>query len=174
MEYYKSDEKHNASHIPEIKYLPVSMIHRKEMDFRPEVMSVPDHVAKNMDYSEPIQATAYRDSDLPNHEIDRETPQVTLVDGHHRTAAAIQTGKKWLPVKVSARNVYGHKLNKLIAASKEIESSLTEDEAPLVSDGNGCIDNKVPVVSKTTQKKIVRRNNGKILSFREFLNETVL
>lgn len=143
------------------------MIHRQEMDFRPEVMSVPDHVAKNMDYSEPIDVTAYRDSTLPNREVDRTTPQVTLIDGHHRTAAAIQTGKQWLPVKVKATNVYGHKLNKLIDASREIEKSLTEDEAPSVSVGNGVIDTD-PVVTKNHQKKL-RMDN--IKTFKEFLEQ---
>lgn len=115
-EKYQDDEKYNMSVVPEIKYLPVSAIERQEMDFRPEVTSVSDDVANNMDYSEPVEVTAFRFS---KNNDDRE-PKVQLVDGHHRYAAATQTGREWLPVTVAARNAKGSKLKALIALSDEI------------------------------------------------------
>ena len=114
------DDKGYRGIISEIKYLPVSAIERTEMDFRPEVMSVSDEVAKNMKYDKPVEVTAYH-YDKANK---NNTAKVTLTDGHHRTAAAIQTKKKWLPVEVSAQNCTGAKLNKLISLSKEIESEI--------------------------------------------------
>lgn len=110
--------------VPEIKYLPVSNIARQEMDFRPEVMTVSDEVAKNMDYSEPVEVTAFHYS--KDHSDTK--PEVLLIDGHHRMAAALQTGKPWLPVEVRARNAKGEKLNALIALSREIESKIGLNE----------------------------------------------
>ena len=115
---YERGVKYNGR-IPEIKYLPVSAIERQEMDFRPEVMRVSDDVAANMDYSEPVEVTAFR----YGRANDDTLPVVTLIDGHHRTAAAIQTGRRYLPVTVQARNAKGEKLNALIALSREIEAS---------------------------------------------------
>lgn len=106
--------------VPEIKYLPVAVIHRKELDFRPEVMSVSDDVAKKMDYSEPIEVTAFRFAASRGNEGDDTRPEVTLTNGHHRTAAALQTGRKYLPVEVKAINAKGEKLNALIALSNSI------------------------------------------------------
>ena len=122
---YEPGKKHSGP-IPEIKYLPVTAIHRQEMDFRPEVMAVSDEVAANMDFSEPVEVTAYRFGPA-SHDL---LPQVTLRDGHHRTAAAIQTGRPHLPVEVKAVNAMGEKLNALIAMSQVIEASL-EAEALL-------------------------------------------
>lgn len=116
-EKYKDDEKYNMAVVPEIKYLPVSAIERQEMDFRPEVTVVSDEVASNMDFSNPVEVTAFRYSKSN----DDKEPKVQLIDGHHRYAAAIQTGRKWLPVIVSARNAKGKKLRALIALSDEIE-----------------------------------------------------
>lgn len=118
-DWYINDGKFNAK-IPEIKYLPLSAIERQEMDFRPEVMTVSDEVARNMDYRTPIDVTAYRYS----RGNDDTLPVVRLIDGHHRMAAAIQTGQPYLPVNVTARNAKGTKLNALIALSKEIEASI--------------------------------------------------
>ncbi len=122
---YEPGKKYNGL-IPEIKYLPVTAIHRQEMDFRPEVMTVSDEVADNMDFSEPVEVTAFRYGPA-NHDT---LPEVTLRDGHHRTAAAIQTGRPHLPVEVKAVNAMGEKLNALIAMSQVIEASL-EAEALL-------------------------------------------
>ena len=108
--------------IPEIKYLPVACIHRQEMDHMPEVMTVSDEVARNMDYSEPVEVTAFR---FAHGGDDDQMPQVTLRDGHHRTAAAIQTGREWLPVECRSINAKGEKLNALIALSNQIEASLS-------------------------------------------------
>lgn len=116
---YEPGQKYNGL-IPEIKYLPVTAIHRQEMDFRPEVMTVSDEVAANMDFSEPVEVTAFRYGPV-NYDT---LPEVTLRDGHHRTAAAIQTGRPYLPVKVMAVNAMGEKLNALIAMSQEIEVNL--------------------------------------------------
>lgn len=118
-EGYQPGDKYNGR-VPEIRYLPVSAIERQEMDFRPEVMRVSDEVAANMDFSEPVEVTAYRYGAAN----DDTQPVVTLIDGHHRTAAALQTGRRYLPVDVKARNAKGEKLNALIAMSREIEASL--------------------------------------------------
>jgi len=116
---YEPGQKYNGP-IPEIKYLPVTAIHRQEMDFRPEVMTVSAEVANNMDFSEPVEVTAFRYGP-----VNRDTlPEVTLRDGHHRTAAAVQTGRPYLPVKVRSINARGEKLNALIAMSQVIEASL--------------------------------------------------
>lgn len=122
---YEPGKKYNGL-IPEIKYLPVTAIHRQEMDFRPEVMTVSDDVADNMDFSEPVEVTAFRFGPAKHDTL----PEVTLRDGHHRIAAAIQTGRPHLPVKVKAVNAMGEKLNALIAMSQVIEASL-EAEALL-------------------------------------------
>jgi hypothetical protein len=116
---YPPDEKFHGP-VSEIRYLPVSVIHRREMDFRPEVLTVSDKVAANMDFSEPVEVTAFRFG--PNN--DEDEPAVTVTDGHHRTAAAIQTGRPYLPVSVRSVNARGRKLNALIALSRKIEGSL--------------------------------------------------
>jgi hypothetical protein len=127
---YEPNSKHSGP-VPEIKYLPVSAIERQEMDFRPEVMTVSDEVANNMDYSQPIEVTAYRygKTNDDNH------PAVTLIDGHHRTAAALQTGRKYLPVQVKAINAKGAKLNALIELSRQIEETLVDQQNPMFSRG---------------------------------------
>lgn len=117
-ESYSHGQKYHGK-IPEIKYLPVYTIKRRELDFRPEVMSVTDSVAKNMNYSEPIEVIAFR----YGIDDDDQSPIVTLTDGHHRVAAAIQTKKTYLPVNVRAINCKGEKINALIQLSKEIESN---------------------------------------------------
>lgn len=116
---YQAGVKYNGL-IPEIKYLAVTAIERQQLDFRPEVMEVSDEVAANMDYSEPVDVTAFRDGSATY----RDTPEVMLTDGHHRTASAIQTGKPWLPVTAKAVNASGEKLNALIAMSRSIEAGL--------------------------------------------------
>ena len=116
--------------IPEIRYLPVSCIHRQEMDHMPEVWRVSDAVAHAMDFREPVEVVAFRDGMKEwkrggnTYETEREEPLVTLIDGHHRLAAALQTGKPWLPVTVKAVNAMGSKLNNLIALSVKIEQGL--------------------------------------------------
>lgn len=111
---YTPGEQYNGP-IPEIKYLPVSAIERQSMDFRPEVLTVSDQVAANMDYSEPVQVTAFR----YNKANDDLAPNVLLIDGHHRMAAALQTGRPYLPVEATSRNAKGEKLNALIALSQQ-------------------------------------------------------
>lgn len=125
---YESGKKYSGR-IPEIKYLPVSAIERREMDFRPEVMVVSEEVAANMDYSQPIEVTAFRYGKAN----DDTVPVVTLQDGHHRTAAAIQTGREYLPVEVRAINAKGEKLAALIAMSQAIEARLGIDDRKLSS-----------------------------------------
>lgn len=119
---YQTGEKYTGP-VPEIRYLPVSAIERQEMDFRPEVMTVSDEVAKNMDYSEPVEVTAFR----YGKQNDDTLLVVTLRDGHHRTAAAIQTGRPYLPVEARAINAKGEKLLALIEMSRAIERSLQLD-----------------------------------------------
>ena len=116
---YEPGAKYNGP-VRQIKYLPVAAIERQEMDFRPEVTHVSDAVANSMDYAAPVQVTAFRYST----DNDDTKPVVLLIDGHHRLAAAIQTGRAYLPVDVTARNAKGEKLNALIALSKDIEMSL--------------------------------------------------
>lgn len=106
--------------VPEVKFLPVGAIERQERDFRPEVMVVSDEVARNMDFSEPIDVTAFRFGK----DNDDTLPVVALIDGHHRTAAAIQIGRPYLPVSLTAINAKGEKLNALIAMSQAIEARL--------------------------------------------------
>lgn len=108
--------------IPEIRFLPLTSIERQEMDFRPEVMTVSDEVAATMDYSEPIEVTAYR----YGNDCTDLNPVVTLGDGYHRTAAAIQTSKEYLPVVVRSINAKGAKLNALIALSRAISQRLDQ------------------------------------------------
>lgn len=116
---YEPGKKYSGP-VSEIQYLPVSVIHRQQMDFRPEVMVVTDEVAANMDFSEPVEVTAFRYGSTH----DDKHPEVTLRDGHHRTAAAIQTGRAFLPVQLTAVNALGEKLNALIAMSQTIKSNL--------------------------------------------------
>lgn len=106
--------------IPEIKYLPVSVIERPLAQDGHEVLTVNDEVAKNMDFSEPVEVTVFKFG----HYNDERRPAVSLDDGHHRVAAAIQTGRPWLPVTARARNAGGEKINALIALSKQIEQHL--------------------------------------------------
>lgn len=126
---YDPSKKYYGS-IPEIKYLPLSVIKRRELDFRPEVMTVSDEVAKNMDYSEPILVSVYRFDD----QDDDITPEVTLDDGHHRMAAALQTGRKYLPVVARAVNAKGEKIISLIQLSKQIEDGAARSATPQVSE----------------------------------------
>lgn len=115
---YEPDEKHSGL-IPEIKYLPVSMIVKSPNEL--EVSTVPDDVAQKMDFSEPIEVIAYRYSS----DHTDTTPQVTVKDGHHRFAAAKQIGREWLPVQVDAINAKGYKLNDLINASNAIQKKIS-------------------------------------------------
>ena len=130
---YAPHQKHHGL-IPEIERLPISVIVRSMMDFRPETLSVSADVAAHMDYSEPVDVTAFRYSgggwlstDPPQRDTgdpgDDRLPQVVLADGHHRLASAIQTGRAWLPVRVRAVNAKGSKLNLLIALSDDLNRS---------------------------------------------------
>lgn len=104
--------------IPEIKFLPVSAIERPLAQDGQEVLTVSDSVAKNMDFSEPVEVTAFRfGSDNDEHK-----PVVSLDNGHHRVAAALQTDRRWLPVVVRARNAKGEKILALIQLSDQIQN----------------------------------------------------
>ncbi len=134
VDVYEQGKKYNQK-IPEIRFLPINVIKRQEYDFRPETLKVSDDVAKKMDFSQPIEVTAYRfpvtgwGSTIPpkivhlseEEQNDDTKPDVMLIDGHHRLAAAIQTGRSYLPVEVTARNAKGEKLNALIQLSQKIE-----------------------------------------------------
>ena len=104
--------------IPQIKYLPTHMIDHSGV--AGEVRHVSDEVAKNMDFSTPVQATAFR----YGRDHDEFEPSVNISDGHHRLAAAKQTGRPHLPVEIIARNAKGEKLNAMKALSDEIEKKL--------------------------------------------------
>jgi LAS superfamily LD-carboxypeptidase LdcB len=118
--------------IPQIKYLPVHAIERQPSQY--EVSRVSDDVAKNMDFSEPVEATAFRYGS--NNSEDH--PSVALQNGHHRLAAAHQTGRPHLPVTITAVNAKGEKLNALKALSDEIERTMvTKADGGRVSYGNG-------------------------------------
>jgi hypothetical protein len=70
-----------------------------------EVSTVSDEIAVAMDYTMPVKATLYRDGEL------------VLQDGHHRTAAAKQTGKRWIATEVSLINARHGFIQELIAQS---------------------------------------------------------
>ena len=118
---FDPDQKYNG-HIPHIKYLPTHAIEHSGM--AGEVHRVSEDVARNMDYSEPVETTAFRYG--PNH--DEHAPSVMLGNGHHRLAAAKQMGVPYLPVTVHALNAKGHKLNALKALSDEIERNLSNPD----------------------------------------------
>lgn len=120
LEDYLPGQKYSLSKIPEIKYLPVGIIERPLAQDGREVLTVSDEVAKNMDFSKPVEVTAFRFG----HENDEYKPAVSLDDGHHRVAAAIQTNRPWLPVVVRSRNARGEKINALIELSKQIEKTV--------------------------------------------------
>lgn len=105
---YSPDEKYSGL-ISEIRYVLVSSIERNELE-----------VAASMDYSSPIEVNVYRYSRFD----EENSPVVRLIDGHHRVAAAIQTGRLYLPVIARARNAKGSKINALIAQSELIASHL--------------------------------------------------
>jgi hypothetical protein len=115
---FDPDQKYNG-HISHIKYLPTHAIEHSRM--AGEVHFVSDDVARNMDYSEPVETTAFR----YNHNHDEHVPSVILSNGHHRLAAAKQMGVPYLPVTVYAQNAKGHKLNALKALSDKIERNLS-------------------------------------------------
>jgi hypothetical protein len=119
-ESYLPGRKYSLSKIPEIKYVPVNIIERPLAQDGREVLTVSDEVAKNMDFSEPIEVTVFRFG----HNNDEYSPSVSLDDGHHRVAAAIQTNQSWLPAIARARNARGEKINALIELSKQIEKTL--------------------------------------------------
>jgi len=118
-EAYAEGQKYSGK-IPEIKYLPVSAIERPLAQDGREVLTVSDQVARNMNFSEPVEVTVFRFGSVN----DDTLPVVSLDDGHHRVAAAIQTGRAWLPVSARARNARGEKINALIALSKQIQQHL--------------------------------------------------
>lgn len=118
LEGYSAGQKYSGK-IPEIKFVPVNIIDRPLAQDGREVLTVSDEVAKNMDFSEPIEVTVFRFGG-PKHPDDDQIPNVSLDDGHHRVAAALQTGREWLPVKASAINARGEKINALIKLSDEI------------------------------------------------------
>jgi len=116
---FEEGEKYNGP-IPQIKYLPTHAIEHSGQ--AGEVHQVSDEVARNMDFSSPVEATAFRYG--RNH--DEFEPSVQLSDGHHRLAAAKQIGRTHLPVNLIARNAKGEKLNALKALSDEIENNLSK------------------------------------------------
>jgi len=118
---FNDDEKYNG-HIPHIKYLPTDAIEHSGM--AGEVHHVSDNVARNMDFSEPLETTAFR----YGKNNDEHEPSVQLSNGHHRLAAAKQIGVPYLPVTVHARNAKGHKLNALKALSDEIEGRIHKED----------------------------------------------
>lgn len=118
---YLPGKKYNG-HIPEIRYVRVDAIDRPLAQDGHEVLTVSDEVAKSMDFSEPIEVTVYRFGGT-KHPDDDQVPIVSLVNGHHRTAAALQTGRSWLPAVATARNALGEKINSLIEISDKIEKS---------------------------------------------------
>jgi hypothetical protein len=124
---FEEGQKYNGI-IPQIKYLPTHAIEHSGM--AGEVRHVTDDVAHNMDFSEPVETTAYRYG--PNH--DEFSPSVNISNGHHRLAAAKQTGRLHLPVVVHAINAKGEKLNALKAMSDEIENRIHKgDGGPITA-----------------------------------------
>jgi hypothetical protein len=88
--------------VPEIKSINIDKL--KRMNSK-EVADVSDEVAANMDFSKPIQVSAFADGEL------------RIVDGHHRVAAAKKRGITSLPVELQAINAKGSTLNKLAQES---------------------------------------------------------
>jgi hypothetical protein len=81
-----------------------------------EVLTVSEETAATMDYTTPVTATLYRDGEL------------ILQDGHHRTAAAKQTGRRWIATEVSLINARSSFIQELIAQSNVFAAGAAESE----------------------------------------------
>ncbi len=79
-----------------------------------EVRAVSPEVAAGMDFSEPIDVSVFADGEL------------RIVDGHHRVAAALQSGVESLPVRLQAINAKGETINSLIDESRQYASTPQE------------------------------------------------
>lgn len=98
---YTAGEKYHAK-IPEVTTIKVAQLKRMNSN---EVATVPDNIAAQMDFSEPIKVSVFADGEM------------RIVDGHHRVAAARQRGIESLPVELQAINAKGEVLQRLISES---------------------------------------------------------
>ena len=119
---YEPGKIYNGS-IPEIRFVSVDAIDRPLAQDGYEVLTISDEIAKNMDFSEPIEVTVYRFGGA-KYPDDDQIPIVSLINGHHRVAAARQTGRSWLPAVANSRNARGEKINALIEISDKIQKSI--------------------------------------------------
>lgn len=93
--------------VSRITHLPPTML--KPMNGREVgVGDLDDATAQNMKYDEPVHVSAFSDGEL------------RISDGHHRVAAAVQTGKPSIRVHFQAINTRAEHLNRLIALSDRL------------------------------------------------------
>ncbi len=113
---YNDVQTYNAA-VPEVSRIRVANL--KVMDAG-ETRTVSDDVARDMDFSEPVEVSVFKDGEL------------RIVDGHHRVAAASQRGIEFLPVKLQAINATGAKINELIndAAPASVAESTDITDSP--------------------------------------------
>jgi hypothetical protein len=95
---YSPDSKYHQI-IPEVKSIRVDGLRVRDMH---EVRTVSPEVASRMDYTEPVGVSLFADGSL------------VINDGHHRVAAAKQTGREYLPVILQAINARGRDIQHLI------------------------------------------------------------
>ena len=95
---YEDDVKYHGKVI-EVGWINPKLIKRRDSN---EVDSIPDEVAANMDFSEPIDVSIFSDGEL------------VCNNGHHRLAAAKQRNMPYIRVILTSINARGSYINKLI------------------------------------------------------------
>jgi hypothetical protein len=82
------------------------------------VQTVSDEIAENLDYSMPVDVTAFR----VDRNDDTSKAGVTLDDGHHRYATALETGRGYRTVNFPGWNATEVKINNLIQLPQATEA----------------------------------------------------
>jgi hypothetical protein len=95
---YEDDVKYHGK-VLEVSWINPKLIKRRDSN---EVSSVPDDVASNMDFSEPIDVSIFSDGEL------------ICNNGHHRLAAAKQRNMPYIRVGLTSINARGNYINQLI------------------------------------------------------------
>jgi hypothetical protein len=85
-----------------------------------EVREVSDEVARNMDFSEPVEITLFADGTR------------IINDGHHRVAAAKRLGMKSIPVRLIGVNARAPAINAAVDESRAL--SAEQPDAPILTD----------------------------------------
>lgn len=104
---YKPDAKYNQN-ITEVTYLNPKQLKHTDVDGLTEVTSVSDEAARNMQFTEPVEATVFASG------------EIKISNGNHRLAAARQLGLDRIPVQLRARNASGKRIQELISESDSI------------------------------------------------------